>query len=90
VLVKPQFEVGRGMVGGGGVVRDPRLRRDAVRRVAAALAAAGWVVAGAVRAHPPGPKGNVETFLLAGGPASGLPEGELEAGLASATGDPGA
>ena len=33
-LVKPQFEVGRGQVGRGGVVRDEELRRDAILGVA--------------------------------------------------------
>ena len=35
ILVKPQFEVGRGQVGKGGIVRDPRLHRAACERVAA-------------------------------------------------------
>ena len=39
LLVKPQFEVGRDRVGPGGVVTEPALRADAVRRVAGAAAA---------------------------------------------------
>jgi 23S rRNA (cytidine1920-2'-O)/16S rRNA (cytidine1409-2'-O)-methyltransferase len=39
LMVKPQFEVGRGRVGAGGVVRDPALRAEAVRAVADAAAA---------------------------------------------------
>src|SRR6201995_2889416 len=38
LLVKPQFEVGKGRVGAGGVVRDPGDRADAVRRVTSAAA----------------------------------------------------
>ena len=34
ILVKPQFEVGRGQVGKGGIVRDPELHRAACDRVA--------------------------------------------------------
>ncbi len=34
VLVKPQFEVGRGQVGKGGIVRDPQAQQMAVARVA--------------------------------------------------------
>src|SRR5262245_11866695 len=68
VLVKPQFEAGRDAVGSGGVVRDPAVRAAAIRRVAAALEAAGGVVVGLTRAEPPGPKGNREFFLLARGP----------------------
>lgn len=41
VLVKPQFEVGRGQVGKGGIVRDPELHRAACERVGAAAAQLG-------------------------------------------------
>ncbi len=71
VLVKPQFEVGRERLGGGGVVRDPRLRREAVGRVLAAASDLGWGVNGVVRSSLPGPSGNVEYFLwLRHGPAT--------------------
>ena len=62
-MVKPQFEVGRGNVGPGGVVRDPALHREAVQRVAAAAAELGWGVDGLVASPLPGPAGNVEFFL---------------------------
>ena len=62
-MVKPQFEVGRDRVGAGGVVRDPRLRADAVLDVAAAAAELGLGVAGVVASPLPGPSGNVEFFL---------------------------
>lgn len=64
-MVKPQFEVGRERVGSGGVVRDPALRRDAVRGVAQAMADLGADVVGAADSGVPGPKGNREVFLLA-------------------------
>ncbi len=64
VLVKPQFEVGRGQVGRGGVVRDPKAHAEVVGRVArAAQAEHGY----AVRAVSPSPitgtDGNREFFL---------------------------
>jgi 23S rRNA (cytidine1920-2'-O)/16S rRNA (cytidine1409-2'-O)-methyltransferase len=62
LMVKPQFEVGRGMVGGG-VVRDPDLRAAAVTSVAAAAADLGLGVAGITASPLPGPSGNVEYFL---------------------------
>jgi 23S rRNA (cytidine1920-2'-O)/16S rRNA (cytidine1409-2'-O)-methyltransferase len=62
-MVKPQFEVGRERVGSGGVVRDPALRAEAVRGVAAVAAGLGYGVAGVVRSPLPGPSGNVEFFL---------------------------
>jgi 23S rRNA (cytidine1920-2'-O)/16S rRNA (cytidine1409-2'-O)-methyltransferase len=63
LMVKPQFEVGRERLGAGGVVRDPALRADAVRGVAAAAAGVGLGVAGVVASPLPGPSGNVEYFL---------------------------
>ena len=67
-LVKPQFEMGRGQVGKGGVVREPEKHRAAVRRVAEAAAAAGFTVRGLTASPLLGPKGNREFLLhLAGG-----------------------
>jgi len=64
-LIKPQFEVGKGRVGKGGVVRDPALRRAACDAVAAWLGAQpGWTVDGVAESPITGPEGNVE-FLLA-------------------------
>ncbi|MEW6582144.1 MAG: TlyA family RNA methyltransferase [Actinomycetota bacterium] len=85
VLVKPQFEVGPEHVGKGGVVRDPALRAEAVRRVAAALRVAGDRPAGVVDSGVPGPAGNRELVLLAYGPAAGdaLPV-DLERAIADA------
>jgi 23S rRNA (cytidine1920-2'-O)/16S rRNA (cytidine1409-2'-O)-methyltransferase len=63
LLVKPQFEVGKGNVGAGGVVRDPALRAAAVESVADAAQQVGLGVAGIVASPLPGPSGNVEYFL---------------------------
>ncbi len=64
-LIKPQFEVGKGKVGKGGVVRDPELRREACERVVAWLGARpGWTVDGVTESPIQGPEGNVE-FLVA-------------------------
>lgn len=63
-LVKPQFEVGRGQVGKGGVVRDPAARRDAVDAVLESAAALGFRVRGTADSVLPGAKkGNVEVFV---------------------------
>jgi 23S rRNA (cytidine1920-2'-O)/16S rRNA (cytidine1409-2'-O)-methyltransferase len=62
-MVKPQFEVGRDLVGPGGVVRDPALRAGAVLAVARAAGSLGLGVAGVVASPLPGPSGNVEFFL---------------------------
>jgi 23S rRNA (cytidine1920-2'-O)/16S rRNA (cytidine1409-2'-O)-methyltransferase len=63
VLVKPQFEAGREEVGKGGVVRDPAVRRRAVRNVAEAALAWGGETLAVVDSGLPGPKGNRELFL---------------------------
>lgn len=63
-LIKPQFEVGKGHVGKGGVVRDPALHDAVCRAVADWLAAEGWRVRGIVESPILGPEGNRE-FLIA-------------------------
>ncbi len=62
-LVKPQFEVGKGRVGKGGVVRDPALQQEAVARVAQAAADLGLQVNPPFPSSLKGPKGNQEYFL---------------------------
>ncbi len=65
-MVKPQFEVGRGRVGKGGVVHDPELRREAIASVAAGARADGASVLGFASSGLPGPAGNRETFVWLG------------------------
>ncbi len=62
-MVKPQFEVGKGLVGAGGVVRDPGLRADAVLAVAGRAGELGWHTVDVTASPLPGPSGNVEYFL---------------------------
>ena len=62
LLVKPQFEVGRGEVGRGGVVRSPEAWRRALLGVADAAAEHGLAPQGACPSSEPGPAGNVEFF----------------------------
>ena len=63
VLAKPQFEVGRRLVGKGGVVREPALRREAVERVAGKLTALGFVEINSAESVLPGAEGNREFFV---------------------------
>jgi 23S rRNA (cytidine1920-2'-O)/16S rRNA (cytidine1409-2'-O)-methyltransferase len=65
VLVKPQFEAGRGHVGKGGIVRDPAAHRLAVERVATCMRGLGWQLAEAIPSPILGAEGNRE-FLLYG------------------------
>lgn len=62
-LIKPQFEVGKGEVGKGGVVRDPAKHRQAIRRVAEAAVHLGMAVRALCPSPIPGPKGNREFFI---------------------------
>jgi len=63
-LIKPQFEVGKGLVGKGGVVRDPALHQAVCDDIAHWLAEQGWQVLGVAPSPITGPKGNRE-FLIA-------------------------
>jgi 23S rRNA (cytidine1920-2'-O)/16S rRNA (cytidine1409-2'-O)-methyltransferase len=65
VLVKPQFEVGKGQVGKGGVVRDPRLRQEAVAKVSRKLLELGFLQLASAESILPGAEGNHEYFLHA-------------------------
>jgi len=63
-LIKPQFEVGRGEVGKGGVVRDPALHARVCDDVRTWLEGEGWAIQGIVESPIKGPEGNIE-FLIA-------------------------
>jgi 23S rRNA (cytidine1920-2'-O)/16S rRNA (cytidine1409-2'-O)-methyltransferase len=82
VMVKPQFEVGKEMVGGG-VVRDPKLRAAAVAKVAAAAGDLGLGVAGITASPLPGPSGNVEYFLWLRRDAAPLDDVMLDLAIAA-------
>ncbi|NUW32254.1 TlyA family RNA methyltransferase [Nonomuraea sp. SMC257] len=81
MLVKPQFEVGKDLVGAGGVVRDPALRARAVREVAARALELGLTVRGVTASPLPGPSGNVEYLLWMGKGEGAPPVEDLEAAI---------
>ncbi len=62
-LVKPQFEIGKGLVGKGGVVRDASHHKAVVARVARYCVLHGWHARGVAVSPLKGPKGNREFFL---------------------------
>jgi 23S rRNA (cytidine1920-2'-O)/16S rRNA (cytidine1409-2'-O)-methyltransferase len=78
VLVKPQFEAGRGQVGKGGVVRDETVHGDCIATAAAAMATAGYPADGAVASSLRGPAGNREFFLWCRAEGRGLAASEIE------------
>jgi 23S rRNA (cytidine1920-2'-O)/16S rRNA (cytidine1409-2'-O)-methyltransferase len=63
LLVKPQFEAGKGNVGRGGVVRDHEVRVQAVRKVIGCLGEAGFGARGIIRSPIEGRDGNIEYLL---------------------------
>jgi len=65
VLVKPQFEAGRGHIGKGGIVRDPEAHQLAVDRVADCVRALGWLVVQTIPSPITGAEGNREFLLYA-------------------------
>jgi 23S rRNA (cytidine1920-2'-O)/16S rRNA (cytidine1409-2'-O)-methyltransferase len=83
VLVKPQFEVGKGQVGKGGVVRDGSHHRAVLSRLARFAILHGWHVLGVTASPLRGPKGNREFFLLL--TKTGRTPTELDALIAQVT-----
>lgn len=63
VLFKPQFEVGRGAVGKGGIVRDVAVVESALRSFRVWCEGHGFAVAGQVRSEVTGAEGNQEFFF---------------------------
>ncbi|PCI34481.1 MAG: TlyA family rRNA (cytidine-2'-O)-methyltransferase [Alphaproteobacteria bacterium] len=66
-LIKPQFEVGRGKVGKGGVVRDPELHAEVCQTIEDWITAdmSGWTVRGLTTSPIKGPEGNIEFLIIA-------------------------
>lgn len=62
-LIKPQFEVGRGLVGKGGIVKDPKLHEMVTQKIKAAGISLGWNFVGVIASPILGAKGNKE-FLV--------------------------
>lgn len=63
-LIKPQFEVGKGRVGKGGVVREPELHQEVCDRIESWLTdETDWTVLGVTESPIKGPEGNIE-FLI--------------------------
>jgi 23S rRNA (cytidine1920-2'-O)/16S rRNA (cytidine1409-2'-O)-methyltransferase len=62
-LIKPQFEVGKGEVGKGGVVKDPALHRKVIERISNFGQDLGLRVLGVAESPLVGPKGNKEFFI---------------------------
>lgn len=90
LLIKPQFEAGRGQVGKGGVVRDPETHRRVLADVLDAAQADGFAVSGLIRSPLKGPAGNVEflAWLRTGQEVPAVPLQDLIAGVVADDGGP--
>ena len=64
-LIKPQFEVGKGKVGKGGVVREPDLHKEVCDKIENWITEemTGWTMIGLTQSPIKGPEGNIE-FLI--------------------------
>jgi 23S rRNA (cytidine1920-2'-O)/16S rRNA (cytidine1409-2'-O)-methyltransferase len=65
ILIKPQFELAKNLVGKGGIVRDPALHQRAIDSIRAAAEKARLLVLGVRPSRVPGAEGNQEFFLHA-------------------------
>jgi 23S rRNA (cytidine1920-2'-O)/16S rRNA (cytidine1409-2'-O)-methyltransferase len=84
LLIKPQYEAGRGRVGRGGIVRDPEVHRAVLQEVADALADAGLVVNAVVPSPLRGADGNVEFLAHARRDATPVAAAALDSAIAHA------
>jgi 23S rRNA (cytidine1920-2'-O)/16S rRNA (cytidine1409-2'-O)-methyltransferase len=73
-LVKPQFEAGKGVVPRGGVIREPSVHAEVLRRFAKDAAAAGFGVRALMQSPVTGTDGNVEFLAHLGEPPGMAPE----------------
>ena len=65
ILIKPQFEAGRGNVGKGGIVRDPEVHKLTIEKVASHVTELGWQVVEVIQSPITGSEGNIEFLLYA-------------------------
>ena len=70
-LIKPQFEAGRGQVGKGGVVRDPEIHKEVIKKVLGLAKENGFGLLGLTYSPIKGPKGNIEYLMYI---KSGVPD----------------
>lgn len=81
-LIKPQFEAGRGRVDKGGVVRDPGVRREALRSVLSWAVEHSWIARGLMQSPIEGASGNVEFLAWFTPAAEGTQSIDTEAVIA--------
>ena len=84
-LIKPQFEVGRGEVGRGGVVRDARAHRRVLESIFTTADERGLGIIGLTASPLRGPAGNIEFLAVLEPGVSSMPMHDaIERALAEA------
>ena len=68
-LIKPQFEAGREKVGKKGVVRDPAVHAEVIKKVAEEVTEIGFKICGLTYSPIKGPEGNIEYLIYLKKPA---------------------
>lgn len=63
-LIKPQFEAGREKVGKKGVVRDPAIHEEVIRKIMVYADLIGFAISGLTFSPIKGPEGNIEYLLF--------------------------
>ena len=86
-LIKPQFEVGRGKVGRGGIVRDPAAHREVLDGLALWALREGWGPTDLCASDLRGAEGNREFFIHLRPSAPGATSSELAHRIREATGE---
>ena len=89
LLVKPQFEVGKGEVGKGGVVRDAEQHKQVLQAVLTAAQTHGLGLRAAIPSPLSGPKGNREFLVHLTAGAALMPQGEVKDLCVGLTGEAG-
>lgn len=62
-LIKPQFEAGKEHIGKKGVVKDPEVHKEVIRRIISFAQTEGWSIGGLDFSPVKGPEGNIEYLL---------------------------
>src|SRR5699024_8225120 len=73
-LIKPQFEAGREKVGKKGVVRDPEVHREVIKKITDFASETGFALRNLEYSPIKGPEGNIEYLLYLQKKQEGLPE----------------
>jgi len=79
-LIKPQFEAGKENIGKKGVVRDPAVHKEVIKRIVSLARAEGFGIGGLDFSPVKGPEGNIEYLLyLTAGPENPVNEIDIDA-----------